>query len=89
MDIIGVIIVGIVLGLLGKRWLGPNRRDDIGLVTTVACGVLGALVGYALAGLESGAGGVELVRWLMAMLIGSIFVAVMAFVTGRSLSGRL
>ena len=89
MEIIGVIIAGVALGLLGKWWLGPDRRDDLGLVTTVGCGVLGALVGYAVAGMGSGPADVEPIRWVIAILVGSIFVAVMAFVTGRSLAGRL
>jgi uncharacterized membrane protein YeaQ/YmgE (transglycosylase-associated protein family) len=89
MDIVGVILAGIVLGLVGKWWLGPNRRDDLGLVMTVASGVFGALVGWAIAGMGSGPATFEAVRWASAIVIGSIFVAVMAFVTGRSLAGRL
>lgn len=29
MDIVGLIIAGIAIGLLGKSWLPPGGRDDI------------------------------------------------------------
>jgi uncharacterized membrane protein YeaQ/YmgE (transglycosylase-associated protein family) len=90
MEIIGVIIAGIVLGSLAKWWLAPGGRDDIGVVTTVACGVLGVLIGwYAAAGPGIAIGGVEVVRWTIAILLGSVFAAIMATLTGRSLAGRL
>ena len=37
---------GIVISLLGKWWLGPDGRDDFGVVTTLVCGVAGVLVGW-------------------------------------------
>lgn len=89
MDIIGLIIAGIVISVLGKALVGPGGRDDIGVVTTAVCGVLGVLVGwYAAAGLGT-TGDLEAVRWAMAILVGSALAAVAALVTGRSLSGRL
>jgi hypothetical protein len=85
MEIVTVIIAGIIISLLGKWWLTPSGRDDIGLVTTAVCGVAGVLVGwYAAAGLD-----VELVRWAIAILVGSVLAAIVATLTGRSLAGRL
>jgi uncharacterized membrane protein YeaQ/YmgE (transglycosylase-associated protein family) len=89
MEIIGVIIAGIVISLLGKAVVGPGGRDDIGVVTTAVCGVVGVLMGwYAAAGLGA-AGDAEVVRWAIAILVGSAFAAVAAIVTGRSMPGRL
>ncbi|MGH3482363.1 MAG: GlsB/YeaQ/YmgE family stress response membrane protein [Nocardioidaceae bacterium] len=89
MEIVGLIIAGIVISLLGKVVIGPSVRDDIGLVTTAVCGVIGVLVGwYAVAGMGT-TGDVEVVRWTIAILVGMVLAAIAALVTGRSLSGRL
>ncbi len=89
MDIVGLIMMGIGISVLGKAVIGPGGRDDIGLVTTAVCGIVGVLVGwYATAGLGT-AGAVEVVRLAIALLFGSAFATVAALVTGRSLSGRL
>jgi hypothetical protein len=89
MEIIGVITAGIVIGLIAKLWFAPGGRDDIGLVTTAVCGGVGVVVGwYAAVGLGI-AMGVELVRWTIAILVGSGFAAIIAILSGRSLAGRL
>jgi hypothetical protein len=89
MDIVGLIMMGIGISVLGKAVIGPGGRDDIGLVTTAVCGIVGVLVGwYATAGLGTAAA-VEVVRLAIALLFGSAFATVAALVTGRSLSGRL
>jgi hypothetical protein len=90
MEIITVIGAGIVISLLGEWWLGPDGRDDFGVVTTLVCGVVGVLVGwYAAAGLAIATGGVDVSRWIVAILVGSVFAAIAATLTGRSLAGRL
>jgi hypothetical protein len=90
MEVIGVIIAGIVVSLLGKWWLGPHGRDDLGMVTTAVCGVGGVLVGwYAAAELGITMGHGEAARWAVALLVGSAFAAIMAMLTGRSLASRL
>src|SRR5215211_568779 len=48
MDLIGVIIAGIIIGLLGK-FFAPGNRDNIPLWLTVVCGIGGVLIGYYLA----------------------------------------
>jgi uncharacterized membrane protein YeaQ/YmgE (transglycosylase-associated protein family) len=89
MEIVSLIIAGIVISLLGKVVVGPGVRDDFGLVMTAMCGVVGVLVGwYAAAGMGT-AGDLALLRWTIAILVGSVFAAIAAVVTGRSLSGRL
>src|SRR5215216_2165430 len=48
MDIIGVIIAGIIIGLLGN-FFAPGDRDNIPLWLTIVCGIGGVLIGYYLA----------------------------------------
>ena len=47
-DLIGVIIAGIIIGLLGK-FVAPGDRDNIPLWLTIVCGIGGVLIGYYLA----------------------------------------
>ena len=44
MDIIGVIIAGIIIGLLGK-FFAPGNRDNIPFWLTIVCGIGGVLIG--------------------------------------------
>jgi hypothetical protein len=89
MDIVGLIAMGIGISLLWKAVIGPSGRDDIGLVTTAVCAIVGVLVGwFATAGLGS-ASAVEVIRLAIALLFGSAFATIAALVTGRSLAGRL
>ena len=48
MEIIGVIIAGIIIGLLGK-FVAPGDRDNIPIWLTVLCGIGGVLIGYYVA----------------------------------------
>jgi uncharacterized membrane protein YeaQ/YmgE (transglycosylase-associated protein family) len=41
MEILGVLVAGVIIGLLGKR-VAPGDRDNIPLWLTVTCGVGGA-----------------------------------------------
>ena len=68
MDIIGVIIAGIIIGLLGK-FFAPGDRDNIPLWLTVVCGIGGVLIGYYLAaapGVEA-TRGIDWIRWIISM----------------------
>jgi uncharacterized membrane protein YeaQ/YmgE (transglycosylase-associated protein family) len=47
-DVIGVIVAGIIIGLLGK-FVAPGNRDNIPLWLTVLCGIGGVLIGYYIA----------------------------------------
>src|SRR5207247_2332028 len=70
MEIIGVIIAGIIIGLLGK-WVAPSSRDNTPLWLTVLCGVGGVLIGYyvsAALGLAA-TPGIDLIRWIISVLV--------------------
>src|SRR5215213_3334211 len=84
MDIIGVIIAGIIIGLLGK-FFAPGDRDNIPLWLTVVCGIGGVLIGYYLAaalGVEA-TRGIDWIRWIISIVVAAILVMIAASVTGR------
>lgn len=92
MEVIGVIIAGIIIGLIGK-WIAPSNRDNIPLWLTVICGISGVLIGYYLAAALGVAAtpGIDWVRWIVSITVAVILVVIAAWATGRRrgrLSGR-
>ena len=47
MEIIGLIIAGLIIGLLGK-FLAPGDKDNTPIWLTVLCGIGGVLLGYVI-----------------------------------------
>jgi len=89
-EIIGVIIAGIIIGLLGK-FFAPGNRDNIPLWLTVLCGIGGVLIGYYVAaalGVEA-TKGIDWIRWIISIIVAAILVMIAASVTGRSTSRRI
>jgi uncharacterized membrane protein YeaQ/YmgE (transglycosylase-associated protein family) len=84
MDIIGIIIAGIIIGLLGK-FVAPGDRDNIPLWLTVLCGIGGVLIGYYLAAALGVAAtrGIDWIRWIISIIVAAILVIIAASVTGR------
>ena len=85
MEIIGVIVAGIIIGLLGK-FVAPGDRDNIPIWLTVLCGIGGVLIGYYLAaalGVEA-TKGIDWVRWIISIIVAAVLVVVAATMTGRS-----
>jgi uncharacterized membrane protein YeaQ/YmgE (transglycosylase-associated protein family) len=92
MEIIGVIIAGIVVGLLGK-WVAPGSRDNTPLWLTVVCGVGGVLIGYYLAAAlgVAATAGIDWIRWIISILVAAVLVMIAASITGTprgKLTGR-
>ncbi len=88
-EIIGVIIAGIIIGLLGKL-VAPGDRDNIPLWLTVVCGVGGVLIGYYIAaalGVEA-TKGIDWIRWIISIIVAAALVMLAASVTGRR-TGRV
>jgi uncharacterized membrane protein YeaQ/YmgE (transglycosylase-associated protein family) len=86
-DVIGVIIVGLIIGLLGKL-VAPGNRDNIPIWLTLICGIAGVLIGYYLAaglGVEK-TEGVDWLRWIISIIVAAVLVVIAAMVTGRSRS---
>ena len=87
MEIIGVIIAGIIIGLLGKL-VAPGDRDNIPFWLTILCGIGGVIIGWFVYSAFGGNGsdGVDWVRWIVAIAIAAVLVMIAASVTGRSKS---
>jgi uncharacterized membrane protein YeaQ/YmgE (transglycosylase-associated protein family) len=84
-EIIGVIVAGIIIGLLGK-FIAPGNRDNIPIWLTIICGIGGVLIGWfiytALGG--DGSPGIDWVRWLIAIAVAAVLVMIASAVTARS-----
>jgi uncharacterized membrane protein YeaQ/YmgE (transglycosylase-associated protein family) len=89
MEIIGVIVAGIIIGLLGK-FVAPSSRDNIPLWLTILCGIGGVIIGWylytALGG--NGSPGIDWVRWLIAIAVAAVLVVIASTVTARTKTGR-
>ena len=76
MTIIGLIIAGIIVGLLG-RLLHPGR-DPIGILATVAIGVVSVLVVGLLLG-----GAIGFLGYVLAVIVAAVLVALFNRVAER------
>ena len=90
MEIIGVIVAGIIIGLLGK-FVAPGDKDNIPLWLTILCGIGGVILGWyvyiAFGG--NGSPGIDWVRWLIAIAVAAVLVMIASVATGRSRSRRV
>ena len=84
MEIIGVIVAGIIIGLLGK-FVAPSSRDNIPLWLTILCGIGGVIIGLYLYILFGGNGspGIDWVRWLIAIVVAAVLVIIASTLTAR------
>lgn len=90
MEIIGVLIAGLIIGLLGK-FVAPGNRDNIPLWLTGLCGIAGVLIGYYLAaalGVDA-TPGIDWVRWIISIIVAAVLVIIAATVTGRRTGRRV
>jgi uncharacterized membrane protein YeaQ/YmgE (transglycosylase-associated protein family) len=84
MEIIGVIVAGIIIGLLGK-FVAPSNRDNIPLWLTILCGIGGVIIGWYVYVLFGGNGspGIDWVRWLIAIVVAAVLVMIASMATAR------
>ncbi len=84
MELIGLIIAGIVIGLLGK-FVAPGDKDNIPFWATVLCGIGGVLIGnviYVAFG-GNGSPGIDWTRWIVAILVSAGLVIAASGFLGR------
>jgi uncharacterized membrane protein YeaQ/YmgE (transglycosylase-associated protein family) len=84
-EIIVLIIVGAIIGLLGK-FVAPGDKDNIPLWLTLLCGIGGVLLGgliYSAFG-GDGSDGVDWVKWIVAILTSAVLVIIASTVTGKN-----
>ena len=89
MEIIGLIIVGLIIGLLGK-FVAPGDKDNIPLWLTLLCGIGGVLIGdviYSAFG-GNGSNGVDWTKWIVAILTSAVLVVIASTLTGRNTGAR-
>ena len=89
MEIIGLIVAGIIIGVLGK-FLAPGNKDNIPIWLTVLCGIAGVLIGYYLAaalGVDA-TRGIDWVRWIISIIVAAVLVIAASTITGRNSRGR-
>jgi uncharacterized membrane protein YeaQ/YmgE (transglycosylase-associated protein family) len=87
LEIIGVIIAGIIIGLLGK-FVAPGDKDNIPLWLTILCGIGGVLLGWFIYAAFGGGetSGIDWIRWLVAIVVAAVLVVVASTLTGRNTS---
>jgi uncharacterized membrane protein YeaQ/YmgE (transglycosylase-associated protein family) len=87
MEIIGVIVAGIIIGLLGKL-VAPGDKDNIPIWLTIVCGIGGVLIGWFVYDAFGGdkTSGVDWVRWIVAIVVAAVLVVIASTVTGRNTS---
>lgn len=74
-----IILIGAVIGLLGK-FVAPGDRDNIPLWLTLVLGMVGTAIGY---GIFGGTKGFDVVAFIAAVVISAVLVMIAATVTGR------
>ncbi len=85
MEIIGLIIAGLIIGLLGKL-VAPGDKDNVPIWLTLLCGVGGVLIGYAVSealGVKDTTG-IDWIRWAISIGIAAVLVIIASTVTGRN-----
>ena len=85
MEIIGLIIAGLIIGLLGK-FVAPGAKDNTPIWLTVLCGVGGVLIGYYLSGALGVAAtpGIDWMRWIISIIVAAVLVVAASTLTGRN-----
>ena len=84
MSIICTIIAGLVVGLLA-RFILPGRQN-LSLVITTLIGIVGALIGWWIAGMLGVAqtSGVDWIRWIISIIVAALGIVVYGAVTKSS-----
>ncbi len=89
MEILGILIAGLIIGLLGK-FLAPGDKDNVPIWLTVLCGIGGVLLGYALSealGVKD-TNGIDWVRWAISIALAAVLVIAASTLTGRNTGTR-
>ena len=85
MEIIGLIVAGLIIGLLGK-FVAPGAKDNTPLWLTLLCGIGGVLIGYYVSGALGVAAtpGIDWMRWIISIILAAVLVVAASTITGRN-----
>jgi uncharacterized membrane protein YeaQ/YmgE (transglycosylase-associated protein family) len=89
-SIISAILVGIVVGVLGRLVL-PGKQP-IGMLVTILVGIVSAFIGTAIAralGIPTATGGIDWLELLVQVIVAALGVALVASIMGRRRTGLL
>ncbi|MBU9764841.1 GlsB/YeaQ/YmgE family stress response membrane protein [Mycobacterium sp. TNTM28] len=88
--IISAILIGIVVGVIG-RLIVPGRQP-IGILLTILVGIVSAFIGTALAramGIPTATSGVDWLELLVQLIVATLGVALISALMGRRKTGIL
>src|SRR3954470_16331227 len=82
MEILGILIAGLIIGLLGKL-VAPGDKDNTPLWLTLLCGIGGVLLGLAVYTAFGGNGspGIDWTRWAVSVIIAAVLVVLASTLT--------
>jgi len=85
MEIIGLIVAGLIIGLLGK-FVAPGAKDNTPLWLTVLCGIGGVLIGYYVSGAlgVEETRGIDWIRWIISIILAAVLVVAASTLTNRN-----
>ena len=85
MEILGLIVAGLIIGLLGKL-VAPGDKDNTPIWLTLLCGIGGVLLGSAINAALGWAGdkGVDWSMWIISVLVAAVLVVAASTLTGRN-----
>jgi uncharacterized membrane protein YeaQ/YmgE (transglycosylase-associated protein family) len=75
-----VIVMGIIIGILGK-FVAPGDRDNVPFWVTIAAGIVGVLIGYGWLG---GTKGIDWTAFFVSIILAAILVMAAATLMGRA-----
>ncbi len=87
-SIITAILIGIVVGILGR--LALPGKQPIGMLVTILVGIVAAFIGTAIAraiGIPTATNGVDWLELLVQVIVAAIGVALVAALMGRRRTG--
>ena len=89
MEILGLIVAGIIIGLLGK-FIAPGDRDNTPIWLTILCGIGGVLLGWVIYDAFGGdeTNGVDWIRWIVSIVVAAVLVVIASTITGRNTTRR-
>ena len=85
--IIGAIIIGAIIGVLG-RLIVPGKQD-IPIWLTIVVGIVAALIGSAIVGPMRDTEGIDWIELLVQLALAAVGVALVAAMKGRSSTRRV
>jgi uncharacterized membrane protein YeaQ/YmgE (transglycosylase-associated protein family) len=85
-SILGAIVIGAVIGALGRLVL-PGKQD-IGIVLTIVVGIVAALIGTAIVGSLQNTKGLDWIEILVQVVLAAIGIAIVAGIKGGRRSVR-